>query len=170
MAFSYYYVDTNPVNHTKKYYSLTEAQEYHKALWVWKSENPNKKLEEWPQFTTGGGTLPPPFMYAFACDLTKDKLGVRRCQDCPYKWIDKETNKAVGRWSPWHWCDYPGALVNKYFQKLEEDDFEGAKAVALEISNLTLSSAAQASVVRTQDQPTYDELVDRVKDLEAKVN
>lgn len=168
MAFSYYYVSTHPVFKTKRFFTLEEAQTLHKELWVWKSEHPNDLPEKWPKFETMGGDVPVPFMYSFACDLTKDKLGVRRCRDCPHKWIDRMTNKAIGRWHPWHWCDYPGALIAKYFEACEKEDFEKAKEIAIEISNLTLSPDYAQQVVKESELPTYPELVDRVEQLEQK--
>lgn len=167
MAYSYYYIQTHPVMRTKKLFTLEQAQEYHKQLWVWKSENPTRMIEQWPGFESQGGDCPIGFMYKFVCDLTKDRLGVRRCSECPYKWIDRETNKALGRWSPWHWCDYPGALLNKYHKAIEDGDFEKAKQVALELSEMKLSYSYAASAIQKLDRPSYDELVEKVASLES---
>lgn len=58
----------------------------HKGVWVWLSENPNKKKGDWPGWDKNGGDFFEEEIYAecFACQYTEE-LNVQ-CNNCPLAW------------------------------------------------------------------------------------
>ena len=74
-----------------------EAIRLHRQLWGWLAENPMKKKEDWPGWTSNGGEHIPNGHYCFCCVIGHDDV---KC-NCPLEWPNgaRCTNSYYLNWS-----------------------------------------------------------------------
>lgn len=82
---------------------------YHKELWIWLSENPDKFKWYWPKWNEiDPNQLVMDKCYCFACYELSLKKHTNNCEDCPLDWgKDNEGNQIS--------CVCSESLYNKLF-------------------------------------------------------
>jgi hypothetical protein len=95
----------------------------HTKLWMWLSENPKKKKEDWPKWKTNYGTIESVHNDCFACEYDESFF---HCNGCPLVWPD---NKNIN-------ADDCMGLEGLFFRwDTSKDNHERSK-LALQIANL----------------------------------
>lgn len=100
----------------------------HQALWNWLADNPDKKKDEWPEWSRYGGTIEEVDCLCFACQYARDcliengRLFANKCRVyCPLNIGDNSNITCLnGMYDEWQF----------------EEDFSRRSELAREIANL----------------------------------